>query len=192
MLTYTGTACHNIRRVNITDILNEHHVSVQCRSGFPCKVRFHIDQPLPKIKADLAQVQQVIDNVVQNAAEAIDFDGVIEVSASFYENVEGAGLTDEDFPAGGYVRVDVKDNGPGMSPNVVAKAFDPFFTTKFLGRGLGLSAVLGIMRAHNGAVLLETAPDLGTTVHLFFPVDSPKHNFAIGLQRSTTEPNGAA
>jgi signal transduction histidine kinase len=65
--------------------------------------------------------------------------------------------------------------GPGMPADVVAKAFDPFFTTKFLGRGLGLSAVLGIMRAHNGAVRLETVPDSGTTVHLYFPVDATEH-----------------
>jgi signal transduction histidine kinase len=69
---------------------------------------------------------------------------------------------------------------------VVAKAFDPFFTTKFLGRGLGLSAVHGIMRAHNGAVRLETVPDSGTTVHLYFPVDAMDHERAFSAQASNT------
>jgi signal transduction histidine kinase len=73
--------------------------------------------------------------------------------------------------------------GSGMSADVVAKAFDPFFTTRFLGRGLGLSAVLGLMRAHNGAVRLETVPDSGTTVHLYLPVDATEHDPAFSGSR---------
>ena len=79
----------------------------------------------------------------------------------------------EEFQPGVYVRVEVTDTGVGMSPEIAERAFDPFFSTKFLGRGLGLSEVLGIMRAHNGAVRLATAPGAGTSVELFFPAREP-------------------
>jgi signal transduction histidine kinase len=98
---------------------------------------------------------------------------------------EGGIKTGDDLGAGCYVHIEVKDIGPGMPEDVIEKAFDPFFTTKFIGRGLGRSAVLGIMRAHNGAVRLETIPNSGTTVHLFFPVDATEHDRALSLTPAT-------
>jgi signal transduction histidine kinase len=74
-----------------------------------------------------------------------------------------------ELPAGAYVRIQVKDNGPGMAPDIAEHAFDPFFSTKFLGRGLGLAEVFGIMRAHKGAVRLDSEPGEGTSVTLLFP-----------------------
>jgi CheY-like chemotaxis protein len=72
-------------------------------------------------------------------------------------------------PAGRYVRMAVSDTGPGIPPDVQARMFDPFFTTKFAGRGLGLAAVLGIVRAHHGAIRVTTAPGKGTTVEVLWP-----------------------
>jgi signal transduction histidine kinase len=173
VLAYTGNAYHRLRPVNLADILDARRLSVLGPADSKAEVRFRIDAHLPSIKADPAEIQQVIKNLVLNAVEASDSTGVIDISASVSELSEDA--ADEDLPAGRYVHIQVKDMGPGMPADVVAKAFDPFFTTKFLGRGLGLSAVLGIMRAHNGAVRLETVPDSGTTVHLYFPIDAVDH-----------------
>src|SRR5207244_12121215 len=130
--------------------------------GSKAEVRFGIDARLPRIKADPGEVQQVIKNLVQNAVEASESAGVIDIIASVSEFSADTETTDEELLAGRYVHIEVKDRGVGMPPDVVTKAFDPFFTTKFLGRGLGLSAVLGIMRSHSGAVGLETVADLGT------------------------------
>jgi two-component system cell cycle sensor histidine kinase/response regulator CckA len=71
------------------------------------------------------------------------------------------------------LRIEVGDNGAGMPPEIAANAFDPFFTTKFLGRGMGLAEVLGIMRSHNGGVRMESAPRAGTRVELLFRMSEP-------------------
>ena len=117
----------------------------------------------------------MIKNIVQNAVEASDSNGVIDISAYISEISADTGTTDEDLPAGCYVQIEVKDMGSGMPPDMVAKAFDPFFTTSFWV-GLRISAVLGIMRAHNGAVGLKTVQNAGTIVHLFFPVDAKERD----------------
>jgi len=181
VLAYTGNAYRKLRPVNLADILDERKLAVLGLTDSKAEVRFRIDTRLPSIKADPAEIQQVIRNLVQNAVEASDSAGVIDISASVSELSEET--TDGDLPAGRYVHIQVKDMGPGMTADVVAKAFDPFFTTKFLGRGLGLSAVLGIMRAHNGAVRLETVPDSGTTVHLYLPVDATEYDPAFSGYR---------
>ena len=183
VLAYTGNAYRKLRPVNLAEILDERHLSVPGLAGSKAEVRFRIDARLPSIQADPAEIQQVMRNLVQNAIEASDSAGVIDISATVSELSEDTGTMDEGLPAGCYVHIAVKDVGSGMSADVVAKAFDPFFTTKFLGRGLGLSAVLGIMRAHNGAVRLETVPDSGTTVHLYLPVDATEHDAAFSEYR---------
>jgi signal transduction histidine kinase len=179
VLTYTGNAYHTLRPVDLAEILGERHLFMQALADSKHDVRFHIDPRLPKIKADAAEIQQVIKNLVQNAVDASDSGGVIDISAHVSEISADTGTIDEDLPAGCYVQIEVKDMGSGMPPDTVARAFDPFFTTKFLGRGLGLSAVLGIMRAHNGAVRLTTVQKAGTIVHLFFPVDGTEHDGRI-------------
>jgi len=171
-------------RFNLADILNERRLSVLGLAGSKVEVRFRIDAQMPSIKADPAEIQQVIKNLVQNAVEATGSAGVIDISASVSELSEDTG--DEGLPAGRYVHIQVKNMGPGMPADVVAKAFDPFFTTKFLGRGLGLTAALRIMRAHNGAVRLETVPDSGTTVHLYLPVETTEHAPAFSGSRQPT------
>jgi signal transduction histidine kinase/sensor domain CHASE-containing protein len=176
VLAYTGNGYRKLRPVNLAEILDERHLDVLGLAGSKAKVCFHIDARLPRIKADRAEIQQVIKNLVQNAVEASDSAGVIDITASVSELSADTGTTDEDLAAGCYVHIEVKDIGPGMPEDVIEKAFDPFFTTKFLGRGLGLSAVLGIMRAHNGAVRLKTVPKSGTAVHLYFPVDATEHD----------------
>jgi PAS domain S-box-containing protein len=183
VLAYTGNAYHRLRPVNLADILDERRLSALVADS-KAQVRLHIDAHLPSIKGDPAEIRQMVKNLVQNAVEAVGSAGAIDIYASVSELSEDA--ADEDLPAGRYVHIQVKDMGPGMPADVVAKAFDPFFTTKFLGRGLGLSAVLGIMRAHNGAVRLETIPDAGTTVHLYFPVDALEHEDAVPALASNT------
>jgi signal transduction histidine kinase len=179
VLSYTGNSYYKLRPFDLTEILNEEHLSMPGLADSKPDVRFRIDAQLPKIKGDRAEIQQVIINLLQNAVEASGASGVIGISASVSKLSADTGNTYDELPAGHYIHVEVKDMGPGMHPDIAAKAFDPFFTTKFLGRGLGLSAVLGTMRAHNGAVRLETVPNSGTTVHLLFPVDATEHDVVV-------------
>jgi len=138
-------------------------------------VRLSLDLPsnLPPVDADRAQMQQLVMNLVINAAEAYEGrPGLVAVSACVRYLAENAvqplfGLPQ--LAPGRYVCLEVSDKGMGMSDETKSKIFDPFFTTKFAGRGLGLSAVLGIIRAHGGGIDVETDPGKGTAFRVFFP-----------------------
>jgi two-component system cell cycle sensor histidine kinase/response regulator CckA len=113
-------------------------------------------------------------NLVINGAEAIGSEGgmvlvrtgVQQVDAQYIETMSTAG---ESLRPGEYVLLEVHDTGSGMSEETLAKIFDPFFTTKFAGRGLGLSAVLGIVRSHKGALKVYSKLGSGTTFKVLFP-----------------------
>ena len=112
-------------------------------------------------------------NLVQNADEAIETVGAVTVSASV-RDVGGqdnrGSLAGAHLPPGQYVLLEVSDTGSGMDEATQAKMFDPFFTTKVIGRGLGLAAVLGIVRGHRGGIGVSTEPGKGTSFQVFFPV----------------------
>ncbi|HEU4950414.1 MAG TPA: ATP-binding protein, partial [Holophagaceae bacterium] len=128
----------------------------------------------PFLEGDATQVQQVLLNLLTNAAEAIGpKTGQIRVETRV---ARLAAPTPLRFPPqaplqpGDYAVLEVQDTGCGMAPEVQARIFDPFFTTKTTGRGLGLSALLGIMRGHRGGIELESAPGAGTTFRMYFPL----------------------
>jgi len=126
---------------------------------------------LPLIEADPRQVQQIAMNLVINAVEAIDGEGIIRITTGHEqlekESLNGVGLSH--LSAGDYVFLEVQDNGKGMDETTKARIFDPFFTTKFTGRGLGLAAVSGIVRGHRGGIQLSTAPGEGSTFRVYLP-----------------------
>ena len=121
---------------------------------------------VPPIRADATQIRQVVMNLITNAAEAMDHNGgTIEVSVSTAAANAG--------PASGrFVVLEVTDSGIGMDAATQAKVFEPFFSTKFAGRGLGLAAVQGIVRAHGGTIGIRSAPGQGTTFRVLLPADA--------------------
>ncbi len=125
------------------------------------------------MEVDATQMRQVIMNLVINASEAIgDVSGVISISTGLTRvdrDYLHSTLMDPDLPEGDYVFLEVSDSGCGMSAETKARIFDPFFTTKFTGRGLGLAAVLGIVRGHKGAMKVYSEVGRGTTFKLLFP-----------------------
>ncbi|RMH51594.1 MAG: PAS domain-containing sensor histidine kinase [Zetaproteobacteria bacterium] len=133
---------------------------------------------LPAIEGDRAQLQQVVLNLITNASEAITGgaqpreEGRITI-ATRVEEVDAERLsqavTGSDLPPGRYVVLEVADNGCGMDEETRKRIFEPFFTTKFTGRGLGMSAIRGIVQGHHGALLLESAPGEGSTFTILFP-----------------------
>ena len=125
------------------------------------------------IRGDGAQIHQAIHNIVANAAESMgDSPGRITIAVGTTHcsrNAFQPPFQDDDLPEGRYAFVRISDTGSGMTPDTHARAFDPFYTTKFIGRGLGLSAVLGVVRGHRGAISIESEAGKGTSVILLFP-----------------------
>ena len=125
------------------------------------------------MEADQAQIQQVVMNLITNASEAIgENPGAIVVSSGVLD-CDGSYLAqsriDEKALPGRYLNLDVTDTGTGMTEDVIARMFDPFFSTKSTGRGLGMSAVLGIVRGHGGAIMIDSVVGEGTTVRVLLP-----------------------
>jgi CheY-like chemotaxis protein len=138
-------------------------------------VQLHLDLPadLPPIDADIAQLQQVVMNLVINGAEAIgDAPGGVAIRTGVREFAQGgipASLRESGLVPGRYVFLEVSDSGCGMDEHTARRIFDPFFTTKFTGRGLGLAAVQGIVRGHRGAIEVESSPGRGSTFTVLLP-----------------------
>ena len=125
------------------------------------------------VHADAAKIYQVLTNLINNAVEAAA-DRPLEIRISIgtqrCDAIQLSRLAPGDaLPEGHYVWLRVADNGKGMDQETLEKVFDPFFTTKFTGRGLGMAAVMGIMRAHRGGVRIDSRPDAGTAVTVYFP-----------------------
>jgi CheY-like chemotaxis protein len=136
---------------------------------------------LPLIKADAGQMQQVMMNLVINAAEAIpeERQGTVWVRAYSQfldETALDSGAGERPPAAGNYVTIEVEDTGIGMDEATRARIFEPFFTTKFLGRGLGLAAVLGIIRAHKGALRVDSTPGRGSRFQVLLAAESGEQN----------------
>jgi signal transduction histidine kinase len=125
------------------------------------------------VAADASQVRQVVMNLVINAAEAIgDTPGEIELAVEHRPSRSADDVmayVAPDAPPGPYITLSVTDTGAGIDPQNLDRIFEPFFSTKFTGRGLGLAAVLGIVRGHRAALHVASRPGQGTTFTIFFP-----------------------
>jgi two-component system, cell cycle sensor histidine kinase and response regulator CckA len=132
----------------------------------------HENEPL-RIIGDATQIRQIVINLVANAAEALGGKpGVIQVSTGKQRCSRGSldkCLLGTTLPEGDYIYIAVGDDGEGIHPDEQARIFDPFYSTRFIGRGLGLSAVLGITRRHGGALRVESEQDRGTRVRVLLP-----------------------
>jgi PAS domain S-box-containing protein len=176
MLAYSGKGRFVVQRLNVNKLIEDTTHLLQISIAKNCVLRFNLAADLPPVKADATQLRQVIMNLVINASEAIGSrSGVLALSTGV-ARVDGEyvkGFRPDASPVpGDYVFIEVSDNGCGMDSATLAKIFDPFFTTKFTGRGLGLAAVLGIVRGHRGGLKVYSEPGRGTTFKLFFPVAS--------------------
>jgi len=173
LLAYAGKGQFIIQPVDVCKVVTE--VSTLIRASISKRITLVMDVPddCEPVQGDRTQLQQLIMNLVINGGEAIgDQPGTLTVrirTEYFTERRER--LRTAGFPIlpGEYVRVDVIDTGEGMDKETRDRIFEPFFTTKFLGRGLGLSAALGIVRGHHGAIGVLSEPDKGTTFTVLLP-----------------------
>ena len=174
LLAYAGKGQFVIQAVDIGTLVTE--VSTLIRASISRKITLVMDIPeeCPPIEGDRTQLQQLVMNLVINGGEAIgDSAGTLTLrirTEHFTERRERMRTAGFPIHAGDYVRIDVIDTGAGMDQETRDRIFEPFFTTKFLGRGLGLSAALGIVRSHRGAIGVSSEPEQGTTFTILLPV----------------------
>jgi len=175
LLAYAGKASFSLTRLNLNELITETTQLLELSISKQAQLEFALTPVLPRIEADASQLRQIIMNLVINASEAIGEHnaGTIRLATNVV-TLPLAGSPesgpDESLPPGDYVCVEISDTGCGMPAEVLNRIFDPFFSTKFTGRGLGLAAVLGIVRTHGGALRVFSTNGKGSTFRVYLPV----------------------
>jgi len=194
MLAYSGKGRFEVRAVDLSLEIVEILRLVRPMIDKNVEIHLHLAEALPSIEADPGQMQQMIMNLVINAAESMGgargrvtiTTGLVDVDELFIaQTLSGSELT-----PGKHVSLEIQDTGCGMSEETKAKIFDPFFTTKFTGRGLGLAAVSGIVRGHKGALRVYSSPGQGTTFRVFLPTAEGKQVSAAAAPAEAANQKG--
>ncbi|MBX7259023.1 MAG: PAS domain S-box protein [Candidatus Hydrogenedentes bacterium] len=189
MLAYSGRGSLVVQPIQLTEVVQEMSHLLEVSISKKCLLNYRFADNLPLIKGDITQIRQIVMNLIINASEAIgNASGVIAIGTGLKEcsrEYLADSCLDENLPAGPYVFLEVIDTGSGMSEEVLSRLFDPFFTTKFTGRGLGMAAVLGIVRGHKGAIKVESKVGQGTTVRVLFPATQ------LAISKDTHREEGA-
>jgi signal transduction histidine kinase/CheY-like chemotaxis protein len=170
LLAYAGRGRAAQRPIDLNELVESMGQLLAVSIPRKVKLERHLAERLPGVHGDDGQLQQVVMNLITNAAEAIgEREGTVTLTTAAVTLTEPPPGIVGPPPLGPVVRISVRDDGVGMSPEVQARIFDPFFSTKGSGRGLGLAALAGILRSHGGAIALESAPGRGTTFSVFLP-----------------------
>jgi PAS domain S-box-containing protein len=173
MLAYSGKGRFVVQPVDLSTLVQEMTHLLHTVISKKAQLRFDFAPGLPAVNVDASQIRQVVMNLITNASDALgDENGTITIRTGLVR-ADATYLADTyvntRLPSGPYVFVEVADSGCGMDAATRARIFDPFYTTKFTGRGLGLAAVLGIVRGHHGAIKLYSEPKLGTIFKVLLP-----------------------
>ncbi|HZQ10699.1 MAG TPA: PAS domain-containing protein, partial [Anaerolineae bacterium] len=193
MLAYSGKGRFVMQRINLNSVITEITQLLQVSISKNASLKFNLAPNLPPIEGDVTQIRQVLMNLIVNASDAIgDKQGIISLTTGTvqadHDYLAGSFMA-PDLPEGQYAYVQVTDDGSGMDKETQQKIFDPFFTTKFTGRGLGLAAVLGIVRGHNGAIKVYSEPGQGSVFRVLLPVKDVPHEAEKPLSE-TLKPKG--
>jgi two-component system, cell cycle sensor histidine kinase and response regulator CckA len=173
MLAYSGRGRFIVERIDLNRVVEETADLLRLSIAKTSILKFDVANVATPVLVDATQIRQVLMNLVINASEALGersgvvrlATGLLRIDASEMQTLTLAAEMRE----GDYAFIEVSDTGAGMSKETMAKIFDPFFTTKFTGRGLGLAAVLGIVRGHHGGIRVRSEPWKGTTFSVFLP-----------------------
>jgi PAS domain S-box-containing protein len=177
MLAYSGKGQYLLCAVDLSDLVRDCAQLLAASVSKKADLRLETADHGPRILADASQLRQVVMNLVTNASEALgEGQGTITVTtgeAQADRSYLARARLGEGLEPGSYAFLEVTDTGCGMDEETRSHLFDPFYSTKFTGRGLGLAAVLGITRAHHGAILVTSQPGRGTAVRVLFPPGKP-------------------
>jgi PAS domain S-box-containing protein len=180
MLAYSGKGAFVVRQLDLSDEVREMATLLKTAISKRASLVWELAPGLPTVNADATQIRQIVMNLITNASDALGETGgtiMLRTGVIGSEDLADASLEinlpdDQEPPAppaGSYVYLEVGDSGAGMTPDTLHRIFDPFFSTKFAGRGLGLAAVMGIVRSHQGLIRIHTEPAKGTRFRVLFP-----------------------
>lgn len=176
MLAYAGKGRFIVQPLNLSHLVQEMAKILRNVVSKKANFQFNLAEDLPPVEADGTQIRQVVMNLITNASEALqDQEGVIRIHTQIVElttEMLADCLLHDSAKPGRHVMLEVSDTGAGMDAATMQRIFDPFFTTKFTGRGLGLSAVLGIIRGHRGTIKVTSHVGEGTTFQVFLPIST--------------------
>jgi len=187
MLAYAGKSQLFMTQVNMGSLVDEMVKMLKSTINKNVDIKLALSTDIPSIRGDASQINQIAMNLIINAAEAIG-DAQGEVCVSLAKVEIRAEQSEKDhigniIPPGLYLCLEVTDNGCGMDDETKQRIFEPFYTTKFTGRGLGMSAVLGIITAHKGALQLSSHPGHGATFNVYLPIQGCESAGDESLQR---------
>jgi PAS domain S-box-containing protein len=193
LLAYSGKGAFVVRHLDLSTEVREMATLLRTSISKQATLAWELDPRLPAVSADPTQIRQIVMNLITNASDALGEAGgtiTLRTGLTRIEDLDqqkfGAPLQDEEpveHAEGPMVYLEIGDNGSGMSPDTLSRIFDPFFSTKFAGRGLGLAAVMGIVRGHHGLIRIRTGPGEGTTFRVLFPA-------VQGTAGKTAKPSG--
>ena len=186
MLAYSGKGRFVVETLNLNEVVMEMGRLLEVTIPKKVVLRYDLTEGLPCVDVDATQIRQVVMNLVTNGADAMtDQSGVITIASGLVEADRGylaGSFLDEHLPDGYYVSLEVSDTGCGMDAETQSRLFEPFFTTKAAGRGLGMAAVLGIVRGHHGTVRVYSEEGRGSTFKILLPAskasESPEEDEA--------------
>ena len=188
MLAYAGRGKTTTAPIDVNALVGETAQLVKLSFSKRAQVERRFAAALPAVKGDASQLRQVVMNLLMNASEALaDAGGRITVTTGItrLDDADWAEFVPvPELPAESYVFVEVEDSGCGMTPDVLSRIFNPFYSTKFTGRGLGLSAVHGILRSHGGAVRVRSEVGRGTTFRVVLPAAAAAAPTSVRKPRS--------
>ncbi|MBT3193674.1 MAG: PAS domain S-box protein [Verrucomicrobia bacterium] len=195
LLAYSGEGKFLVETVSLSLLVGEMSNLIEVSISKKAMLQLNLDQSIPAIRCDVTQIRQIIMNLIVNASDALEEEsGNITLTTGLTRaaiNSDDTYLGSE-LPEGEYVFARISDTGCGMDEDTRARIFDPFYTTKFAGRGLGLAAVMGIVKNHDGAISLESEPEKGTTFTVYLPAvaDKPKPRPVAGAESDAWQGSG--
>jgi PAS domain S-box-containing protein len=179
LLAYSGKGTFVVRHLDLSIEVREMATLLRTGISKQATLAWELSSTLPAVSADPTQIRQIVMNLITNASDALGQAGgtiTLRTGVTRLEDLDdqhfGVPLEGEDAvdeSKGPYVYLEIGDTGSGMTPDTLSRIFDPFFSTKFTGRGLGLAAVMGIVRSHHGLIRVRTAPGEGTAFRVLFP-----------------------
>ncbi|MCG8589642.1 MAG: PAS domain S-box protein [Proteobacteria bacterium] len=170
LLAYAGKGRVRVEELDLSSVVRDVTDLLDVSIPSTVSIQYALDGDLPAVRADASQLRQIIMNLVINASDAIGGEiGTISIGTRTERVTAEEAQRESELEPGAYNVLWVEDTGTGMDAETRARIFDPFFTTKFAGRGLGLAAVLGIVRGHRGALRVESERGEGSRFEVWLP-----------------------